>query len=150
MATGLVNTNDEKAAASAESQWLQFLLNAYPYDDTNWEKNVEETLEPTLSQRPIKSKNDDEIFGIINSLKTKRVPCDSNVTNKQLKELPKPYLHTVYHEIVIAVYKTPIIPKKANVILFPNPDNDSVFLQNHRSVGLLSSLPKIVKRVILC
>lgn len=97
---------------------------------------------------PSTSPNQRKSSGIIKSLKSTTAPGDDNITNKHLKELPRPYIKL----ITKAILENQTFSKRwkyAVVILIPKPDKDLLFPQNHWPISLLSSLSRVVERVVL-
>lgn len=79
----------------ADSLCISFLQTKTPID---WKIHLEESVKRTLLHLPIKNTNNNETIDKTKSLKTEKAPSDDKITNKQLKELLKPYIKyiTIY------------------------------------------------------
>jgi retron-type reverse transcriptase len=92
-----------------------------------------------------------EVRKIIGSLKVKKAPGPDNIPNKALKLLPDRVV-VALTTIINASLRLCHFPsrwKKANVIFIPKPGKDPKFPQNHRPISLLSSIGKVLEKVIL-
>jgi hypothetical protein len=81
----------------------------------------------------------------------KKAPGPDNIPNKALKLLPDKVV-VALTTIINASLRLCHFPsrwKKANVIFIPKPGKDPKFPQNHRPISLLSSIGKVLEKVIL-
>ncbi|KAJ3631881.1 hypothetical protein MTP99_012986 [Tenebrio molitor] len=150
---GLVFSNEEKAEAFADSLELQCRPNIEDADVDHIER-IEHQVEDILSRQIETSTTPTspaEVRKIIGSLKVKKAPGPDNIPNKALKLLPDRVV-VALTTIINASLRLCHFPsrwKKANVIFIPKPGKDPKFPQNHRPISLLSSIGKVLEKVIL-
>lgn len=88
---------------------------------------------------------------IIKKLATRKAPMDDLITNCTLKNLPNSaILHLT--NIVNGCIRLGYFPenwKLVIIITIPKPDKDPLLPVNYRPIALLSSLSKILEKVIL-
>jgi hypothetical protein len=151
-AGGIVYTDQEKAEAFADSLELQCrasFANADPDHVDEVEEEVDEMLEeaPDL---PIQPTSPQEVSETIRSLKNRKAPGPDNIANKALKTLPEKAIVAIT-AIANGIFRLRHFParwKTANVIFIPKPGKNPKFPQNHRPISLLSTVGKVVEKLI--
>lgn len=91
-----------------------------------------------------------EILTLIQSLKNRKSPGDDNINNILLKKLPKKAIVFISY-IFRACLKNSYFPtcfKCAKVIAIPKPGKDLTRACNYRPISLLSSLGKILEKIL--
>lgn len=92
-----------------------------------------------------------EIKSIIRRLKARKAPGPDGVRNVMLKHLPRKglvFLCKIFNACLKHVY-FPDAWKDATVVAIPKPNKDITLPSNYRPISLLSSLSKILERIIL-
>ncbi|CAH1371525.1 unnamed protein product, partial [Tenebrio molitor] len=150
---GLVFSNEEKAEAFADSLELQCRPNMEDADLDHIEQ-IERQVRDILSRQTQTSATPTspaKVRKIIGSLKVKKAPGPDNIPNKALKLLPDKVVValTTIINASLQLFHFPSWWKKANVIFIPKPEKDPKFPQNHRPISLLSSIGKVLEKVIL-
>jgi retron-type reverse transcriptase len=149
---GLVFSNEEKAEAFADSLELQCRPNIEDADVDHIER-IEHQVEDIQSRQIETSTTPTspaEVRKIIGFLKVKKAPGPDNIPNKALKLLPDRVVAlTTIINASLRLCHFPSRWKKANVIFIPKPGKDPKFPQNHRPISLLSSIGKVLEKVIL-
>jgi hypothetical protein len=86
----------------------------------------------------------------INKLKTKKAPGMDNITPQMLKELPKEGVIKLLHiyNAAIRCNYWPANFKSAQIILTPKPAKDPTDVSSYRPISLLSSISKIMEKLI--
>jgi hypothetical protein len=151
-ARGMVYTDEEKVEAFAENLELLCSVNLTNADLDHVgdvEDEVEELVE-TPPDIPIPPTTPEEISEIIRKLKNRKAPGPDNIGNRALKRLPEKAL-VALTGIANGIFRVRHFPqrwKTANVIFIPKPGKDPKFPQNHRPISLLSSVGKVIERLI--
>lgn len=102
-------------------------------------------LEPSVLVKP------KEVKSIISAMKTKKSPGLDGIRNVLLKHLPRKGL-VLLTKIFNACLKLSYFPAKwkhASVVAIPKANKDITCPGNYRPISLLSSLSKILERIIL-
>lgn len=92
-----------------------------------------------------------EISRLIRGLKNRKSPGDDSINNILLKQLPKKAIIMLMH-IYRACLKLSYFPevwKCAKVIPIPQPKKDQALACNYSPISLLSSLSKVLEKLIL-
>ena len=93
-----------------------------------------------------------EIKSIIqNNIGSHGAPGNDQITNKALKNLPEEYF-SLLSTIFNASLTQKIIPaawKSATVVMIPKPQKDHTQPSNHRPISLLTTMSKLLERIIL-
>jgi len=94
--------------------------------------------------------NPAEIKQIIKQRHPRKAPGPDNISNTVLKRLPLKALAflAVLFNACLALAHFPTPWKTANILAFPKPGKDPACPQNYRPISLLSSLSKILERII--
>jgi hypothetical protein len=150
---GLVFSNEEKAEAFADSLELQCRPNMEDADLDHIEQ-IERQVRDILSRQTQTSATPTspaKVRKIMGSLKVKKAPGPDNIPNKALKLLPDKVVVALTRIInaSLRLFHFPSWWKKANVIFIPKPEKDPKFPQNHRPISLLSSIGKVLEKIIL-
>jgi hypothetical protein len=92
-----------------------------------------------------------EIRKIIGSLKKKKAPGPDNISNTALKLLPPKVVVTLaaIFNASLRLCHFPSRWKNATVIFIPKPGKNSKLPQSNRPISLLSSIGKVLEKVIL-
>jgi hypothetical protein len=152
-ANGLVFSDVDKAEAFADSLELQCRPNVVDADPVHIEE-IENQVRLILSRHddnPITPASPSEIRKIIGSLKKKKAPGPDNISNTALKLLP-PKVVVALTAIVNASLRLCHFPsrwKNAIVIFIPKPGKNSKLPQSYHPISLLSSIGKVLEKVIL-
>jgi hypothetical protein len=144
-AGGIVYTDHEKAEAFADSLELQCRASLANADPDHIDEMLEEA--PDLLIQPASPQ---EVSETIRSLKNRKAPGPDNIANKALKTLPEKAIVaiTAIATGIIRLRHFPARWKTANVIFIPKPGKNPKFLQNHRPISLLSTVGKLVEKLI--
>ncbi|KXJ81798.1 hypothetical protein RP20_CCG017824 [Aedes albopictus] len=105
----------------------------------------EMNLDPSTLAKPT------EIKEIIKRLKSKKSPGQDGIRNALLKHLPRKglvYLTKIFNGCIRLMY-FPSMWKHAIVVAIPKPKKDVTLPTNYRPISLLSSLSKVLERIIL-
>ncbi|KAG5670078.1 hypothetical protein PVAND_000363 [Polypedilum vanderplanki] len=153
-ADGILNTPEEKANKLAEvfeSNHLNPLERSSP-DFTSLIKNKVSGLRQPLPANELPTFTDaDEIFSIIQNLKNPKCPGADQISNRLIKKLPRRgIIHLV--NILNACLQLNYFPNKwkfAKIIPIPKPGKVKSNPTSYRPISLLSSLSKILEKVIL-
>jgi hypothetical protein len=151
-AHGMVYTDEEKAEAFADSLELQCRAN-FTNADLDHVENVEEQVEQIADEEPetpIPPTSPQEVLQTIRGLKNRKAPGPDNISNRALKNLPEKAVVAIT-EIANGIFRLRHFParwKTANVIFIPKPGKDPKFPQNHRPISLLSSVGKVIEKLI--
>lgn len=150
----IVYTDEEKAREFAYSLQLQCRTNITDADLDHMEM-VEDQVSEIISTVPaqtdsMRTTTSSEIHGIISKLKNRKAPGPDCVSNKSLKNLPENAVAVLVGicNAVLELRHFPARWKRATVIFIPKPGKDLKFPQNYRPISLLSSIGKIVERLI--
>jgi hypothetical protein len=152
-ANGLVFSDVDKAEAFADSLELQCRPNVVDADPVHIQE-IENQVRLILSRHddnPITPASPSEIRKIIGSLKKKKAPGPDNISNTALKLLP-PKVVVALAAIFNASLRLCHFPsrwKNATVIFIPKPGKNSKLPQSYRPISLLSSIGKVLEKVIL-
>lgn len=151
-----IYTDEEKLKIFADTIEKQFTLNANPC-------NFDEDIETEYIYNSYLSNNNnctlgilnnvtqDDLVNIIKRLNNKKAPGGDGITNVMLKQLPRNKLFDLLN-IYNACLKNCYYPtswKNAIVVLFPKPGKDPRLPTNHRPISLLSTLGKVLEKLIL-
>jgi hypothetical protein len=147
-------TPEEKSNALADHFVLQ---NENPLEKENpkFTQFVENKVEKFFETAPVDEIIDyptpEETSMIIKNLKKSKAPGFDRVHNTLLKQLP--WCGIVYLNLIISsCFKLCYFPeawKKAQVIAIPKPGKNPSLASSYRPISLLSSLSKILERVLL-
>jgi hypothetical protein len=91
-----------------------------------------------------------EVLQPIRGLKNRKAPGPDNISNRALKNLPEKAV-VVVTENANGMFRLRHFPahwKTANVIFIPKPEKNPKFSQNHRPIGLLSRVGKVIEKLI--
>ena len=150
----IVFTDEEKAEAFADSLQLQCRTNITDAELDHVE-TVENVVSAMMSSVPhsddlIRQTTEAEIQRIIAGLRTRKAPGPDRITNKMLKTLPDNAIAvlTGICDGVLRLRHFPTRWKLATAIFIPKPGKDHKFPQNFRPISLLSSVSKIVEKII--
>lgn len=91
------------------------------------------------------------VKSIIRKLSNKKAPGPDHITNTTLKNLPKKAIG-ILTSLINAIISTTHFPeamKKAEVMMIPKQGKYMRTPQNHRPIGLISTLGKVTEAVIL-
>jgi hypothetical protein len=135
----------------------QFLLastNPLEKSDPNFTKLVENKVTNYINTVNVEIPDlptINEISSNIKRLKNNKAPGTDNITNRLLKKLPQNGI-MVLRLIIIACLKFAYFPdswKNAKIVAIGKPGKDPSSANSYRPISLLSSLSKILERVIL-
>jgi hypothetical protein len=151
-ANGLVFSDVDKAEAFADSLELQCRPNVVDADPVHIEE-IENQVRLILSRHddnPITPASPSEIRKIIGSLKKKKAPGPDNISNTALKLLPPKVVValTAIFNASLRLCHFPSRWKNATVIFIPKPGKNSKLAQSYRPISLLSSIGKVLEKVI--
>jgi hypothetical protein len=152
-ANGLVFSDVDKAETFADSLELQCRPNVVDADPVHIEE-IENQVRLILSRHddnPITPASPSEIRKIIGSLKKKKAPGPDNISNTALKLLPPKVVValTAIFNASLRLCHFPSRWKNATVIFIPKPGKNSKLAQSYRPISLLSSIGKVLEKVIL-
>lgn len=147
-------TAEEKAEALA-NKFADFHENPLSNNDPQFTAEVEQTVTDFLSVDPdlndLDFPNQEEIMANVKRLKTSKAPGMDKVHNTLIKRLP-PQAISYLTLIICCCLKFSYFPSKwksASVIPIRKPGKDASLCTSYRPISLLSSLSKILERVIL-
>lgn len=144
-------TNQEKSEAIAEV-FAANHENPLKDEDINFSTHVANTVRsynPTQGEPNLPSK--DEIKMIIKNLKNPKAPGNDRINNTLIKRLPSRAIETlenIYKACIIQSY-FPTGWKHAKVIPIHKPSKPKTDPASYRPISLLSSLSKILERLLL-
>lgn len=145
----------QRAELFASTYEEQNTLNFNDYPNNEEEDNRTRTSATRFRQTPSRDRplltTPDEIRKIIRNLKSNSAPGPDKINNDQIKNLPrKPLvlLTRIYNSCMLKEY-FPIHWKTAKVVPIPKRDKDLHDAKNHRPISLLSTLSKILERLLL-
>lgn len=156
--THLACSPRDKAEVLADT--LEESFQANPISDNSFFKKVEsEVIDYIFKNDPkiISDREDhepcsaEEVIAIIKTLKNKKAPGSDQVNNNILKELSAKAGSRLV-EILNACLKLQHFPqswKEARVVVFPKPGKSRKDPNNYRPISLLSSISKILERLLL-
>lgn len=149
-----ITTTTEKVEIFATSLEDQFRLNDTQDEDRTFERRIDDIVNRFLQNEPrdhIRPTTVAEITGIINGTKKKKAPGGDNITNKCLKELPENMIEqiTIIINAALKLHTFPETWKNALVILIHKKGKSSKLASSYRPISLLSSLGKILEKIIL-
>jgi methyl coenzyme M reductase subunit D len=150
----LALTADEKANTLADTFQKAHdnpLANKNQSFTNNINQKVETYLMSDTNEDEIDLPDINEIHRHIKGLKNNKAPGFDRIHNRLVKNLPTCGVHLLYL-IIIACLKLSYFPTKwkhANVIAIRKPGKDLNLPSSYRPISLLSSLSKILERVIL-
>ena len=149
-------TNHEKAEEIAKTFYSSHVLTQDMHDQET-EDSVTDSID-LISNSRIEQKElaslmttPKEVNREIRRLKNKKSPGDDGIPNKVLKQFPKRAIIMVT-KIYNACLKFSYYPdtwKVAKVIPIPKPNKNLSLASSYRPISLLSSLSKILERIIL-
>ena len=152
--SGIALSNPEKSQILAEEFHRKHLTsrdlsdqattNLVSQKSKSFDRVQESTPTNALPQLP-------EILSILRKLQTKKAPGVDDVTNAQLKNLPKKTVAQLLC-IIQACIQLQYFPKSwkhATVVAVPKPKKDPTIPSNYRPISLLPHISKILERVIL-
>ncbi|GBO01041.1 putative RNA-directed DNA polymerase from transposon X-element, partial [Araneus ventricosus] len=145
-------SNQEKAEEIALSLQDQFKPNKIR--DMKNDKIVRKTVKQFLTSPPnstIESCTPDEVREAIKALKKRKSPGEDRITNEMLKNLPRKTLYRITH-LTNAILRLQYFPNSwKNSIIIPihKTGKDPFNPTNYRPISLLSSLSKVVEKIIL-
>lgn len=149
--TGKKFASYEKAEALADHFAKSFTPNATPTHPLH-SKILEIASAPNYNvPHKINYISPNEVINIIKNLPIKKAPGHDKISNKILKNLPKPtiaYITNIYNSIIRTGY-FPVIWKNSNVIPIPKPFKNLSRTENYRPISLLPTLSKILEKLIL-
>jgi hypothetical protein len=142
----------EKANAIADCLKIQFA----PHDlcDYNHEWRVEarvQALLETVDNSPPERVRPCDLQKLINSMKLRKACGIDGIPNECLRHLPRrPLVHLTHlFNNCIRLSHFPTSWKEAKVITLPKPGKDPKFPQNLRPISLLSTMGKLLEKVVL-
>lgn len=151
--SGFATSNKDKSEAFADAMEDQFSLNKQ-YDkttDKQVKSDIEDYMKSSNKSSFIEPTNLEEISEIIKKLKNHKAPGSDNVKNKMIKNLPENYQISLVN-IYNSCLRMNFFPNKwklATIVLFPKPGKDLTIPENYRPISLLSTLGKILEKIIL-
>ena len=145
---GKAHTNEEKAAVFAEMLSQRFT--------NSLESDLENTCTDTwLSLRncPISEPHQitaAELIATIASLKEKSAPGPDGISNRLLKNLPKPLISilTRFYNFLLSISYFPTSWKHAKIIMLLKPKKPPTQPSSYRPISLLDTLGKLFEAVI--
>ena len=146
-------TNKEKAAAISEYFGKQH-ENPLEHDNPQHTQEVDSTVKEALERNDDDSPeftNIDEIIGIIRNLRNPKAPGADEVNNILIKNLPEKgldYLKNIVNSC-LRLSHFPKAWKHAKVIPIPKPGKPANEVSGYRPISLLSSISKILERILL-
>lgn len=145
---GLVFSPHDKAELLADSMAHQFTLNPGP------DLPEVSLASHKLSSEPVTTKyftSPGTIFKIISKLPKKRAPGEDLITNSALRFLPKNMILTLCKILngCLRICYFPNSWKRASIIGIPKPGKDPTLPASYRPIALLSSISKILEKIIL-
>lgn len=149
---GTAYTREEKAETLADSIQAQCSPNAHL--GTAELENLANQNVRLLNQQPsdpVRHASLEELESIIKRLKMRKSPGLDGVSNKAVKAIPKKCKVKLLN-ILNACLRLNYFPtnwKTAIIITIPKPGKDHSLPENHRPISLLSTLSKILERLIL-
>lgn len=147
-------TDEEKAEALANNFEKVHKLTEKMGDQTvtkDTEKLAGHIKNKTDTADDIQPTTPAEIKRIIKKFKNNKAPGADGIPNKVLKNLNKKALVQLNH-IINACLKTGYFPtkwKEATVLALPKPGKDHKNVTNYRPISLLSTMSKILEKMIL-
>ncbi|PNF28984.1 hypothetical protein B7P43_G15105 [Cryptotermes secundus] len=151
-ASGLKFHPFEKANEIADCLEIQFTPHVLCDKNHEWqvEARVQALLE-TIDDNPPQRIRPCDIQKLINSLKLQKACGIDGIPNECLRHLARrPFVHlTQLFNHCLRLSHFPNTWKEAKVITLPKPSKDRKFLQNLRTISLLSTTGKLFKKVIL-
>lgn len=105
----------------------------------------------TVDPKTIVLTNPKEIKKIIKRLPKNKAPGVDNIDNKLIKNLPRKGIVQLMY-IINAILRTGYFPEKwksAIIVPIPKPNKDLSNPINYRPISLLSSLSKVIEKIIL-
>ena len=147
-------TNKEKASALSE-YFREAHENPLEHNDPQHTQEVNDTVKEAL-ERDNNDENPEltdvnEIVSIIRNLKNPKAPGLDDVNNILIKNLPEKgfeYLKFIINSC-LKLNHFPKVWKHAKVIPIPKPGKPANELSSYRPISLLSSISKILERVLL-
>lgn len=148
-------TSKEKAESIA-AQFSKNHENPLKDADPNFSHDVDENVETFLNDqtndfRCDEFANEDELLDVIRRLKNKKAPGMDKINNSLIKKLPSRGISYILF-IINACLKLSYFPerwKHAKVIPILKPSKEPSSPQSYRPISLLSSLSKLLERIIL-
>lgn len=124
-------------------------------DDPNFTTQVESEVRAFLEVLPnsedIESPAIFDTENVVKGLKSSKSPGLDKINNRLIKKLPRSGM-LLLHLIIVACFKLCYFPdtwKLANVIAIKKPGKNPIEPASYRPISLLSSLSKVLERVIL-
>lgn len=152
---GLIVTSEQKANIIADifEKNHKNPLEANSPDFTSQIKNkVSELRQPLPPEESPIPTDFTEVTEIIRMLKNPKCPGQDQISNKLIKKLPRRGINYLV-AIINACLRTnyfPIVWKDAKVVPLLKPGKKKSDPTSYRPISLLSSLSKILERIILC
>ena len=150
---GIVYTEADKAEAIADSLERQCSPN-YQHCDVIFVGRINRLVRQRLKGEPdsvIKHVSPREIWDIVSKLNKRKAPGPDKISNHALKNLSRKGIVAITN-IINAALRLRYFPpewKKADVVVIPKAKQDRQYPQNYRPISLLSTLGKVMEKVIL-
>ncbi|KAG5669722.1 hypothetical protein PVAND_000017 [Polypedilum vanderplanki] len=151
---GLLLTSEQKANKIADvfqTNHINPLNESSPDFSSHIKSKVSDLRQPLPSDRSTTLTDEAEINAIIRNLKNPKCPGPDKISNRLIKNLPRrgiKYLSKIFNSCLYHNY-FPTTWKSANVVPIPKPGKKKADPTAYRPISLLSSLSKILERIIL-
>lgn len=151
---GLIFDDKTKANHIAES-YVQAHSSTQDMSDRQTHRLVDQTITAFQAQNHTTPQDayttPQEIHNIIRKTNNKKAPGQDHISNRTLKELPRKAKIQLYY-ILNSCLKLQYFPsqwKNAIILPFVKPNKDARFASNYRPISLLTTMSKILEKLIL-